>query len=414
MRKLSFWRACLFTALVLLVPQWAKAQDATGYFPPDWNWPLPFSNRPDQGGLFVAAEFVMYRQTNPITGQDVAKRGFVDTDGSIRRDLTAGGNIAPGGFFGSGNLALNTNQVSGPNDYQPGTNLEIGWKFGNGASVSLGWLFITQHRTLASATSVPFNQNVGHDLADSFLFSPVYGFPSDYAGMFGPNFPGTPRKTPLGNPNDPYGIWNGASMETITFIQRVQQYQITFRDVIFETENFRTSYSVGPRFFWIWEKFEWRTFDVDQTGQGGPLDTAIYSNIISNRMYGAFCGISNECYLGKGFALQVELQAAMLLDVVRKRAEYTTGAKDGIPQPTAESKRTLTSWAAVPEINGNINLVWYPIQSVQCRIGYDAMAFFNTVSSPKPIDFNYGSVNPQYNSTFRLFDGLNVGIAFLW
>ena len=414
MRKLSFWWTCLCSALVLLLPQLAKAQDATGYFPPDWNWPLPFSNRPDEGGLFVAAEYVMYRQTNPLKGQDVAYRGFMDTDGSIAAAL---GNPTrgPGTFFGSHDLALSTNQVSGPNDYQPGTNLEIGWKFGNGASVSLGWLFITQHRTLASATPVPFNQNVGIDLANSYLFSPVYGFPNDYSGNFGPNAGGaTKLPAGLGNPLGAYGIWNAASIETETFLQRVQQYQITFRDVIFETENFRTSYTVGPRFFWIWEKFEWRTSDLDTTGQGGPLDTAVYSNIESNRMYGAFCGVSNECYLGKGFAVQVDLQAAMLLDVVREKALYTTGAKNGSPQVTAESKRTITTWTAVPEIDGSINLVWYPIQSVQLRIGYNAMAFFNTISSEQPIDFNYGSVNPTYNSTFRLFDGLNVGLAILF
>jgi hypothetical protein len=436
MRKLSYWRACLLTAVVFLLPGLAKAQDATGYFPPDVNWPLPFSNHPDRDGIFVSAEFIMFRQTNPITGQTVAVRGFKDTDGSISAAVNGVANV--GAFFGSGKEALNTNQVSGPNDYQPGTNLEIGYKLSNGASISLGWMFITQHRTLASATSVPFNQAIGVDGADSFMFSPVYGFPPDFAGAFGPNFAtgtGTANglgavkigsgatinaagvitpAAPIGNFLAAYGIWNGASIETITFLQRVQQYQITWRDVVFETENYRCSYTVGPRFFWIWEKFEWRAMDIDTNGNGGPLDTAIYSNIESNRMYGAFAGFSQECYLGHGFAVQLDLQAAMFLDVVREKALYTTGAKDGIPRNTAESKRTITAWNAVPEINGNIQLVWYPIQSVECRLGYNAMAFFNTVSSPHPIDFNYGSLTPEYKSTFRLFDGLNVGISFLF
>jgi hypothetical protein len=328
--------------------------------------------------------------------------------------------------------------VSGPNDYQPGTKIDIGYKFENGASISLSWMYLTQHRTLASATSVPFNQAIGVDGADSFMFSPVYGFPPDYAGAFGPGFgtgTGTANglgavkigtgsslsatgvvgpATPLGNFLAAYGIWNGASIETITFLQRVQQYEITWRDVVFESENYRLSYTVGPRFFWIWEKFEWRVSDLDTNGNGGPLDTAIYSNIESNRMYGAFAGFSQECYLGHGFAVSVDLQGAMLLDVVREKALYTTGAKDGIPRATAESKRTVTQWNAVPEINGNIQLVWYPIQSVEMRIGYNAMAFFNTISSPQPIDFNYGALTPQYKSTFRLFDGLNAGIAFLF
>ncbi len=60
-------------------------------------------------------------------------------------------------------------------------------------------------------------------------------------------------------------------------------------------------------------------------------------------------------------------------------------------------------------------LVWYPLPSVQVRLGYNAMAFFNTFSSPRPIDFNYGSLTaPMYQSTFRLFDGLNLGLAILF
>src|SRR5205807_4087740 len=136
--------------------------------------------------------------------------------------------------------------------------------------------------------------------------------------------------------------------------------------------------TVGPRFAWIWERFQWRTFDLDtNTGTGGPLDTAIYNNIDSNRMYGPFAGFGSECYLGHGFALQCDIQGAIFLDVIRERQEYTTGVRYGIPQPTAESKRTLTKWTAVPEINGDINLVWYPIQSVEIRLGYNIMTFFN-------------------------------------
>jgi hypothetical protein len=412
MRKLSFWRACLLTGLVLLLPGLARAQsDATGYAAPDPNWPVPFSNRPDLGGFYCAAEFVMYRQTNPLTSQNVAYRGFVDVDGSIGAAL--GNGLGAGQFYGTKTLALDTHQVSGPNDYQPGTKIDLGYKFYNGGSISISWLYLTEHKTQASATSAPFALNVGVGSPDSFLFSPVYGFPPDYGGAFGVNFGGA-RKIAIGNPLAPYGIWNAATIETISFLQRVQQYEITWRDVVFETENYRLSYLVGPRFFWIWERFQWRTSDVDLTGQGGPLDTAIYNNTDSNRMYGAHAGFSSECYIGKGFALQFDIEGALFLNVIRERQEYTTGARYGLPQVTAESKRTQTQWGAVPEINGDINLVWYPIQSVQLRLGYNAMAFFNTISSPRPIDFNYGSLTAPYHSTFRFFDGLNVGVAVLW
>jgi hypothetical protein len=410
MRTLSIWRASLFTALILLLPGLAQAQDAPGYFPPDINWPTPFSNRPDLGGIYCAAEFVLYRQTNPLTSQNVAYRGFQDVDGSISAALNNG--LGAGQFYGTKTLALDTHQVSGPNGYQPGFKIDLGYKFSTGASISLSWLYITEHKTQASATPAPFALNVGFGQTDSFLFSPVYGFPPDYAGNF--TAANGRRKIAIGNPLAAYGIWNAASIETISFIQRSEQYEITWRDVVFETENYRLSYLVGPRFFWIWERFQWRTSDLDLNGVGGPLDTAIYNNTDSNRMYGAHAGFSSECYIGKGFALQFDLEGALLLNVIRERQEYTTGARYGLPQPTAESKRSQTQWTATPEINADINLVWYPIQSVQLRLGYNAMAFFNTISSPRPIDFNYGSLTAPYESTFRLFDGLKAGIAFIW
>jgi hypothetical protein len=353
----------------------------------------------------------MYRQTNPLKGQNVAYRGFLDVDGSI--SLAFGDGAGPHTFYGSRQLALDVQQADGPNGYEPGTNIVIGYKFANGGSISLSWLYLTEHQTHASATGpAPFDLNIGFDQANSFLFSPVYGFPNDYAGNF--TTANGRRKIAIGNPLAAYGIWNGASIETISFIQRVQQYEITWRDTVFETENYRLSYLVGPRFFWIWERFQWRTTDVDQFGASQGLDQAIYNNIDSNRMYGAHAGFSSECYIGHGFAMQFDCEGALLLNVVRERQEYTTGVRYGVPFYTAVSKRTTKEWTAVPEINASLNLVWYPIQSVEVRLGYNVMAFFNTISSPVPIDFNYGSLTAPYQSTFRLFDGFNVGVAFIW
>jgi len=411
MRKLSFLRIVLLAALVALFSRAAQAQDATGPGSGDtqpgngdWNIWAPLNNRPDLGGFFISSEFVMMRQTNPIGTQQVAIRGFKDVDGSISAAL--GLPPVPGNFFGSAKEALNTNQVSGPNGFSPGTIIDLGYKFDNGSEIYFSWMYLAQHRTLAAATAVPYNFAIGADQADSFLYSPVYNFPNDYAGSI------NTFKLPIGSQFAAYGIWNGASIETETFIQRTQQYEVTWREPIFETENYRLSGIVGGRFFWIWEKFEWRAMDLDfATGAGGPLDTAIYSNIDSNRMYGPHAGVSQECYIGHGFACQVDLDAAMFVDVVRERAQYTTGAKYGIPQVTAESKRSLTVFEPAPELDCDINLVWYPIKSVEVRIGYNAMAFFNTISSPQPIDFNYGALTPAYKSTFRLFDGFNVGMA---
>jgi len=47
--------------------------------------------------------------------------------------------------------------------------------------------------------------------------------------------------------------------------------------------------------------------DRDIDGFASGSDVAIYTNIISNRMYGVFAGCRNEWYIGHGFACQLDL-----------------------------------------------------------------------------------------------------------
>jgi len=42
------------------------------------------------------------------------------------------------------------------------------------------------------------------------------------------------------------------------------------------------------------------------------------------------------------------------------------------------------------------------------------MAFFNTISSPVPVSFDWMGVDPGYQSTFRLLDGFNAGFALVF
>lgn len=48
------------------------------------------------------------------------------------------------------------------------------------------------------------------------------------------------------------------------------------------------------------------------------------------------------------------------------------------------------------------------------RLNYDIMMFFNTISSPEPVSFGWGNLDPTYQSTFRIFDGFNAGIALVF
>jgi hypothetical protein len=395
-RKMLWWAVVLSVGL-LPAGGTARAQD---YALPDPNLPLPLgSTRPEDGGFFAGLSYTMYRMTNPLKAQEVAVRGFLDVDGSINQAVN--GFQAAHTFFGSSREALNVQQVTGPNHYVPGFNVELGWKFADGAALTIGWMYFFETKKTAVATVAPPGLVVGNDLADSFLFSPVFNFPSQYAG--------TPGKIGVGNPLAAYGIWNGASLMTIDFEQHFQQWEATYRMPLYQDECMRLNGMVGPRFAWIWERFRWTTMDLDAGGNTDPSTEAIYTNIVSNRMYGFHVGSQVEYYMGYGFACMLDLQGAAFLNIVKERAKYELGAK--LPPV---NKRALTDFSFVPEVQGTASVMWYPIEGVQFKLSYDVLAFFNTISMQDPIDFNYSALTPEYTHWKpRFFDGIQASIA-IW
>jgi hypothetical protein len=162
---------------------------------------------------------------------------------------------------------------------------------------------------------------------------------------------------------------------------------------------------------WIWERYQWSTTDASGTADGNPVtaNTAIYNNIDSNRMYGVFVGCSNEYYLGHGFAFQADFQGACYMDVVKEREAYSLADRLG-----PESKRSRTEYTIAPEVRANLGLMWYPTEFIQVQVGYNFMLFFNTLSSPRPIDFNYSNLTAPYESTIRYFDGFNAGVSIIF
>ncbi|MGE3807321.1 MAG: Lpg1974 family pore-forming outer membrane protein [Gemmataceae bacterium] len=386
----------LVTALVL-APGALRAQD---YAPPVTEFPFPLGPV-DGEGLYLGVEFLYFRMTNPLANQPVAFRGVIDADGTI----SGPPGTTPGAFVGSGNLALDVSQVNGPQTWVPGYNLVAGWRFRNGVVVEGSWFHLEEAKYAASAGPVPpFFQQAGN-LADSFLSAFVYNFPPDFAGA-------APDVAPPASPGAAYGIWNGAEYMNIQFTQRFDQWDITGRFPIFQTENCRYYGFVGPRIGRIWERFKWRTADLDLFGNGAPFNTAIYSNIISNNLYGFHIGCGDEMRLGDTpvgtFSVSLDLQAAALLNVAKTRAKYEREDR----QISAHHSRK--EFTFVPELQAQINLWWYPIEGVQLRVGYNAMAFFNTISSPVPIDFDFGSLSPKFERETRFFDGLNAGIGIIF
>ena len=431
MHSKSLGGALLLAALAALATAGAaQAQQVFGedYAPADPVWPFPlYSTHPEDGGLYTAAEFISFRRSNPLEGQPVAIRGFQVTSPIIQFQNSTAANftttLGPSGtFIGSRAEALDVQQVSGPNDYQPGFTVTVGWKFGDGSAFEFKYFYLTEVNLHAAATLAPPGGNVGALFENSFLSSaiPVFNFPNDYAGPLNkitipnPSFTqGSTTQTPTVNaPGAVFGIWNGASIMTEQFLQRFQEYEGTYRVPIYETETYRLNGIVGPRFAWIWERYKWTASDIDNlTGTSGPQDEAQYNNIISNRLYGAHAGCQQECYLGHGFAATCTIEGGAFVDQARTEVIYQL-ARGGVGPG---SKRALKHWLPALQAEASAGLSWYPIEGVEVRAGYDFQAFFNTLSSPNPIDFNYGAVDPHFQSDkIRWLDGLNFGIGIVF
>ena len=462
--------------IVLLARGQESSPGSPGYAPADPQLPIPLgSTRPEDGGLYVFGRFVMFRQTNPLQSQPVAIRGFMASDNTIPTGFQGGrpaqllvfvppstitdptvnpffftgfppgtppptfqtnaaGNITAivvnvpaagpnatgfvkaGTFVGPGTPALNVKQLNGNTPYSPGFETGLGWKFRDGSSISLSWMFLAEAKRNAAATLAPPGGTMRQDLADTFLFAPVFNVPPEFAGA---NFKITVPTTNLqvGGVPQPsaqaaFGIWNAASIMTESFIQRFQQWDITYRYPVLDYEDYRMSALVGPRFAWFWERYQWTTtsIGVDSAGNvdNGPDNVGIYTNIQSNRLYGVHAGCQQECYLGHGFAIDLVTEAGAYMDIIKERATYETAAKFlGLP----ENKHARTEYNISPGFNGAIGLMYYPTEFIQIYGNYEFMAFFDTKSSRHPIDFNYGSLSPAYNNVNRYLDGFRFGVA---
>jgi hypothetical protein len=393
----SGWLAVLVTAgMAVAGVAHGQAQD---YTQPDHVFPLPlFHDRPETGGFYTTFEFVFMRETNPLEHQLIAVRGFFDQDGSITGH--------PGQFVGGGQPALYADDAGGPGTFQPGFNIGIGYRFDNRVAVEFSWLWLAEAKYAAGANILgPGFQN-GQNLANTFISSFVYNFPVDFAGE--------DRKVDLGNLGATFGIWNAASDMTISLIQRFEHYDITARIPILDNDdgNFRCYGLLGPRLTWFWEKFDWRTVSRNDLGQADATDVAIYTNRVSNRLYGIHLGGGNEWNWGDtpigSFACSLDLQAGLFADIVGELAKYERGDGENA------SSRQRKELEFVPEVEAQLNIWYYPIEGVVFRVGYQAMAFWNTVASPNPVSFNFLGLDPPWEHEFRILHGLNAGVGFIF
>jgi hypothetical protein len=376
-----------------------RAQTPDGELP-DFEVPVPLGHNPaNRGGLYLAASFVYFHQTNPLQHQPLAYAGFIDADGSLP---TSRG--TPGTHYGTGNEVLDAKAAGGPGTYQPGLRVNIGWWFEDGTTLDMEWMHLAKAQYFHEATIATPGFHFNGDLSNSFMYSTVFGFTNAFAGP--------QNKINGGDATVTYGIWDGFDVSTIQFIQRTEAFQFKLKTPLFYNDDFgyRMYGMVGPRFFWIWERFYWRTVNENPDGTAGPTDVGIYTNIVSNRMYGVFCGVGNEWYIGHGFACNLDMDVAGLLDVVKERAKYELGDKF-LP---GQIKRAKSDYTVVPEGKVELNLTWFPIESVELKIGYDFMAFANTIAAPNPVAFNVGALDPAWEHRWRFFDGFVAGLGIIF
>lgn len=357
--------------------------------------PIP-TGQAGQAGFYTGIEFVMLTQTRALGNQSIAVRGFFDAQGNITG--------FPGTFIGTGADALNTSRM-GPREFAPGYRVEVGYKFDTGVRIFANYMQLSDVRYTAGATQVPLGFSRRPDLADTFLSAPVYNFPPAFGGaQFDTSF-----DTRANGGFNTFGIWNAADVMDTKFLQRYTQADMGVRTPMFATEYSSVYGLAGGRFAWFFERYTWRTVDIDSSGNAPPQSVANYSNTLSQRMYGLFVGCGHEVYLGNMFSASLDLTAAALLNVIKERAKYELG------DLSTQSKFGRVNYSVVPSGTAEFNLWFYPIEGVQMRLGYMGLTYFNTRYMREPVGYNFGQIDPNYGTKwFRLVHGFNVGVGFFF
>ncbi len=409
-KQIGWWGSVTAASLLGVV---LLARDAQGQPPTNGNYEVPPPEyivpsilghpRLENGGLYVAGGFKFFMSTNPIKQQIIAVHGLIDQDGSIAAALGQVG-PTPGEFVGDRTPALLTDAVSGPLTFVPGYDFTIGWRFESGIALEFNWFHLQDARYSASATSaIPTTHFPGNFQENTFITSFVYNYT--------PAYNGPADQVGIGNAGATFGIWNASTYQTIQFLQRFNQYQINVRYPIQQTETYRLYSTFGPRQVAIWERFSWNTVSDNVNLVAGPTDQALYTNVVSNELWGLHWGLGNEWYLGTtpigAFAFSLDLDAALFADFVDAQAKYQLGDLS----TAASHKRQF--FTISPEIMGSANVWWYPYEGIQVKMGYDAMLFFNTMASQRPVDFNASNPDPGWDRGItRFMNGFTINVAF--
>ncbi len=402
----TLYRGCLLVTAALSLGGAGRGYAQYGGYPvsglPEENVPIPTGN-PGGHGFYTTGGFTMLTMTKGLGEQAIALRGLYDSGG-----LVTG---APGTFIGSNppKVALNSEQV-GRTSWMPGFTIGLGYKLDNGVSVYSNYTQTKKQTYIAGASLAPqFGHGINYqpNLSETYLTAPVYNFTPDYAG------PAVKTQSDFLDPNlssgNFYGIWNGANVMNIEFQHKFTAGEIGARVPVLDTDFSRVYMLGGLRYAWFFERFRWRTVSSDINGISFPSDTATYTNTLSQHLYGPFLGCGHEVYLGKRFSVSLDTTGAMLLNFNKERAKYKLG------DATTANKRSRNDFLLTPNANADVNLLWFPIEGVQVKLGYTVQTYFNTKYMKEPVAFDYGAIDPAYrDGYFRIVHGMNVGVGLFF
>jgi hypothetical protein len=467
MSRRTKWIIAAAAALLGASP--ASAQSAvlgtTNTSSPTWEVPIPLMwDQNKDEGFYFSAEAAIMRINNSLQNQVVAKRGFIDYDGSIKGDPNGGViNIfdtanppnyittlftdrgPAGAIYGSQAVALSTGQIN--NDvFQPGSRFTIGYRLRNGITIEGSYMGITKSRVGATAGVTPPNHSTGQDNSDSYLYGDFYNFSTLYSGpsreilsnVFlmtippgaGNNLGIAPVPADLRNLGgfavSAYGITNGAEIFRIAETMGIHTSELNLKVPVAQFEGTRTYWTGGLRYISFTEQFRMITQDF---GFPDSLNTSIpftggvissedrpewalqYTNKQKDIFYGLQTGVGGEAYLFNGLAFSIDGKIGIMAEnskssTVLQRMDYPTS---GIGQ-----QRTDNLFTVAGMFEGGAYLWWYAHEGITFRVGYEFLGILNARRMVDPIDYNLGQLNPTAHNSFLSLDGFVMGFSFIF
>jgi hypothetical protein len=398
-RRTKLWIFAAAAAFLGASPAVAQGPASTANYmaSPQWESPLPFSWDREEG-FYFSAEAAVMRINNALRGQVVAKRGFVDHNGSIVGDPLGGevnifdtaGNYyttllttrgPAGAVYGSQEVALDSEELH-RDAFQPGTRISLGYRFRNGMVVEASYMGITKFRSQASAGIIPRNGSTGQENYNSYLYSDFYNFSPYYAGPSREILsniyldtipPGTGANLVLGTvPNDlqtyrafavpAYGITNGFESVQISELLSMHTSELNLRVPVAQFEGTRTYWTGGLRYISTTERFRMVIEDhgfpdtgATLIGGGTIVDNEVrnewsmrYTAKQKNVFYGLQTGVGGEAYLMNGFAVSIDGKIGLLAE--QSRTSVTVNRLDS---DLGLLKKTHNSFTIAPMFQGD-------------------------------------------------------------